>query len=116
MVAPAPPPSPFPLGGFYRFVANFEPLRQILGAVRAILYFEASGAAGLDRGVLLTAIGLVFWVLVGTAVTIAYDRKGQYRLQPEVMEYVHSSARAYENRDQPPQAGNDPLLTGQEES
>ena len=88
------------LGGFYRFVANFEPLRQILDAVRAILYFNAFGDAGLDRGLLLTAIGFVFWVAVGTAVTIWYDRKGLYRLRPEVMEYVHSSVHAYEDRMQ----------------
>src|SRR6202041_1379968 len=70
------------LGGFYRFVANFEPLRQILGGVRAILYFNASGDAGLNRGLILTAIGLVFWVLVGAGVTIWYDRKGLDRLPP----------------------------------
>jgi hypothetical protein len=45
------------LPGFYRFVANFEPLRQIVGAVRAILYFNGAGDAGLDRGLLLTSIG-----------------------------------------------------------
>ncbi len=33
------------LSGFYRFIANFEPLRQILGGVRAILYLNAQGAA-----------------------------------------------------------------------
>ena len=33
------------LSGFFRFVANFEPLRQILDGVRAILYFDARGDA-----------------------------------------------------------------------
>ena len=38
------------LPGGLRFVANFEPLRQVLDGVRSILYFGASGAAGLTRG------------------------------------------------------------------
>jgi YhgE/Pip-like protein len=96
------------LGGFYRFVANFEPLRQILDGVRAILYFNAYGDAGLDRGLLLAAIGLVVWVVVGAAVTTWYDRKGLYRLEPGLMEYVQSSAIAYGNRDQSPEAAEDP--------
>lgn len=83
------------LAGFYRFVANFEPLRQILGAVRAIIYFNAAGNAGLDRGLLLTSIGLVFWVVVGFAVTAWYDRKGLYRVEPGLSEFVASSVRAY---------------------
>jgi len=87
------------LGGFYRFVANFEPLRQILGGVKAILYFNASGAAGLDRGLVLTSIGLVFWVVTGAGVTIWYDRKGLYRLSPEAVEYARLSALAYGDPD-----------------
>jgi hypothetical protein len=96
------------LGGFYRFVANFEPLRQILDGVRAILYFNAYGDAGLDRGLLLAAIGLVFWVVVGAAVTVWYDRKGLYRMEPELMEYVQSSAVAYGKRDQSREPADDP--------
>jgi YhgE/Pip-like protein len=83
------------LGGFYRFVANFEPLRQILDGVRAILYFNAFADAGLDRGVLLTGIGLVFWLVVGVGVTIFYDRKGLHRMEPRMLEYVHRTAGAY---------------------
>jgi uncharacterized phage infection (PIP) family protein YhgE len=83
------------LGGFYRFVANFEPLRQILDGVRAILYFNAFGDAGLDRGLLFTGIGLIFWLLVGFAITIFYDRKGLHRMEPGMLEYVHRSAGAY---------------------
>ncbi len=63
-----------------RFVANLEPLRQVLDGVRSILYFGASGAAGLTRGVLLTANGLVFWLLIGLAVTPWYDRSGRDRV------------------------------------
>lgn len=82
------------LSGVYRFVANFEPMRQILGAVRAILYFNAVGDAGLERGIVMTAIGLVFWLLAGFVVTITYDRLGLYRMEPELLDYVHRSAAA----------------------
>ncbi len=78
-----------------RFVANFEPLRQILDGVRAILYFGAAGDAGLTRGLVLTAIGLVFWVVVGFAVTKWYDRKGLDRAPAELLDFVHQSALAY---------------------
>ncbi len=83
------------LPSFFRFAASFEPLRQVLGGVRAILYFNAQGDAGLTRGLVLTAIGLVFWVLVGTAVTKWYDRRGMDRISPEVLEIVQRSARSY---------------------
>ena len=78
-----------------RFVANFEPLRQVLDAVRAILYFGATGDAGLTRGVVMTSIGLVFWLIVGFAVTNFYDRKGLDRAPDELVDYVHQSALAY---------------------
>ncbi len=70
------------LGSFFRFVAEFEPLRQIVSAVRAILYFDAAGDAGLDRSLVLTSIGLVCWIVVGTAVTLWYDKKGLDRMPP----------------------------------
>ena len=78
-----------------RFVANFEPLRQVLDAVRAILYFGATGGAGLTRGVVMTSIGLVFWLIVGFVVTNFYDRKGLDRAPGELLDYVHQSAVAY---------------------
>ena len=78
-----------------RFVANFEPLRQVLDGVRAILYFGGAGDAGLTRGVVMTTVGLVLWVVVGWAVTKWYDRRGLDRLPPEVLEYMHRSAQAY---------------------
>lgn len=33
--------------GFYRFLSHFEPMRQLSDGVRAILYFDARGGAGL---------------------------------------------------------------------
>ncbi|MGO9657092.1 MAG: YhgE/Pip domain-containing protein [Acidimicrobiales bacterium] len=91
------------LPAFYRFVASFEPLRQIVGAVRAVLYFNGAGDAGLDRGLLLTSIGLGFWVVVGAAVTRWYDKKGLHRIEPELLEIIEESAHAY--RDRAPGAG-----------
>ncbi|HMK98017.1 MAG TPA: DUF3533 domain-containing protein [Acidimicrobiales bacterium] len=86
------------LPGLLRFVAIFEPLRQIVGAVRAVIYFNGAGDAGLDRGLVLTSIGLVFWVAIGAAVTTWYDRRGFHRLKPELLDLIEESARAY--RDQ----------------
>ena len=83
------------LSSFYRVVAEFEPLRQMLGGIRAILYFNAMGDAGLHRALILTGAGLVFWIVVGAAVTIWYDRKGLHRISPEIMSYVN---RAVESR------------------
>jgi YhgE/Pip-like protein len=88
------------LPAIFRLAASFEPLRQILGGSRAILYFNAIGTAGLDRGLILTATGLAFWVIAGLAVTRLYDRKGLARMQPELLDYVTRSARAYTTRNQ----------------
>jgi YhgE/Pip-like protein len=95
------------LPSFFRFAASFEPLRQVLGGVRAILYFSAQGDAGLTRGVVLTAVGLVFWVIAGAAVTRWYDRRGMDRLQPDVLEFVQRSARAYTAGTPGPVPGGD---------
>ncbi|MGW0476356.1 DUF3533 domain-containing protein [Streptomyces coeruleorubidus] len=38
------------LPGFYRLLAEFEPLRQITGGLRSILYYDAQADAGLTRG------------------------------------------------------------------
>jgi YhgE/Pip-like protein len=87
------------LGGFFRFIANFEPLRQILDGVRSILYFDGRGAAGLTRAWVASAIGLVFWLAVGLSVTMWYDRKGLYRMPPDLMRYVDRAVADY-RRDQ----------------
>lgn len=86
-----------------QFVANFEPLRQVLDGVRAILYFDAAGDAGLDRGLLLTGIGLIFWVVLGVTITRWYDRRGMHRLEPEILDYVTRSAREYGERNRGPE-------------
>jgi YhgE/Pip-like protein len=81
--------------GVFKFVSQFEPLRQILDGTRAILYFGAQGAAGLTRSLIVIALELVFWIVVGTAVTVWYDRRGLSRLQPEVLEHINQSILAY---------------------
>src|SRR5437764_11528755 len=87
------------LGGFFRFIAHFEPLRQILVGVRAILYFDGRGAAGLTRAWVASGIGLAFWVGVGLLVTTWYDRKRLYRMPPDLMRYVDRAVADY-RRDQ----------------
>jgi YhgE/Pip-like protein len=100
------------LPSFFRFAASFEPLRQVLGGVRAILYFNAQADAGLTRGIVLTAAGLVLWLIAGAAVTRWYDRRGMDRLQPDMLEFAQRSARAYTAAAQAPAASHD---TGKEE-
>jgi uncharacterized phage infection (PIP) family protein YhgE len=71
------------LPGFYRFLAEFEPLRQITGGLRSILYYDAQADAGLTRGWVMMAAGLVAAALFGFGVTGWYDRKGLHRIPAE---------------------------------
>jgi YhgE/Pip-like protein len=96
------------LPSFFRFAAGFEPLRQVLGGVRAILYFNARADAGLTRGLIVTATALVFWLIAGAAVTSWYDRRGMNRLNPDILEFVQQSARTYLAETQDPVASRDP--------
>jgi hypothetical protein len=48
-----------------------------------ILYFDASGAAGLTRGFLLTGMGLVLRLVLGIAVTTWYDRRASTACTPK---------------------------------
>ncbi|HEU5352905.1 MAG TPA: DUF3533 domain-containing protein [Actinocrinis sp.] len=68
--------------GFYRFLAVFEPIRQLSDGVRAILYFDARADAGLTRGWVMVAIGFAAALVFGFAMTRYYDRKGLRRLMP----------------------------------
>jgi Protein of unknown function (DUF3533) len=83
------------LSGFFRFFANFEPLRQILDGVRAILYFDARGDAGLTRAWVASGLGLIFWVALGILVTKWYDRKQLYRMPPNLMEHIDRAVLTY---------------------
>jgi hypothetical protein len=85
--------------GFYRVIGYVEPFREILDGVRAIVYFGARANAGLSQSWIVVACELAFWLVVGTAITTSYDRRGLYRMQPELMEYVKRSAEAYAQRN-----------------
>ncbi|MGW7102738.1 YhgE/Pip domain-containing protein [Streptomyces sp. NPDC054838] len=69
--------------GFYRFLSHFEPMRQLSDGVRAILYFDARGDAGLTRSWIMIAVGTVLALFFGFAMTVYYDRKGHKRLTPQ---------------------------------
>jgi ABC-type multidrug transport system permease subunit len=86
------------LPGFFAAVSHADPLRQILGGVRAILYLEARADAGLAEGAIATAIGLLFWVGLGAFFVRRYDRQGRDRLDPDVLAYVNQVADQYRDR------------------
>jgi YhgE/Pip-like protein len=69
--------------GFYRFLGAFEPMRQLAGGVRAIIYFDARAEAGLTRAWVMIAIGFAAALLFGFLMTCYYDRKGLHRLTPQ---------------------------------
>ncbi|MGI5195776.1 SNG1 family protein [Streptomyces sp. CA-288835] len=71
------------LPGFYRFLAEFEPLRQITDGLRSILYYDARADAGLTRGWVMMAVGLAVTTLFGFGTTSWYDRKGLHRIPAE---------------------------------
>jgi YhgE/Pip-like protein len=83
------------LPSFFRFLSNFEPLRQVLAGTRSILYFNAQADAGLTRGTLAAGLGLLFWLAIGAAIVKWYDRKRFYRLHPDVLAHVNASVQAY---------------------
>ncbi|TQJ37438.1 SNG1 family protein [Streptomyces sp. NBC_00080] len=68
---------------FYRFLSHFEPMRQLSDGVRAILYFDARGDAGLARAWTMIGVGAAIGLLFGFAMTTYYDRKGHKRLTPQ---------------------------------
>jgi hypothetical protein len=90
------------LSGFFRFLAEFEPLRQILDGVRATLYFDARADAGVTRAFVTTGLGLVFWLALGVLVTTWYDRKGLQRMPTELMQAVDEAVDADNEPDTTP--------------
>jgi ABC-type polysaccharide/polyol phosphate export permease len=69
--------------GFYRFLSTFEPMHQLSMGVRAILFFDARGDAGLTRAWIMIAVGAALGLLFGLAMTRYYDRKGLHRFTPQ---------------------------------
>lgn len=95
------------LPGALKLVSQIEPLRQILSGTRSILYFNSAGNAGLTRGIITAAAGLIFWLALGTTIVRWYDRKGLQRLSPDLIDYVQRSIAAYrvQAQPQPPPVG-----------
>jgi YhgE/Pip-like protein len=86
------------LPGFFRFLSNFEPLRQVLDGTRSIMYFNAQADAGLTRGTVAAGLGLLLWLALGAVIVRWYDRKGLYRLDPDILIHVNESVQDYKNR------------------
>ncbi|WP_405889004.1 SNG1 family protein [Streptomyces sp. NBC_01136] len=91
--------------GFYRFLSVFEPMRQLGGGVRAILYFDARADAGLARAWLMIAIGAALALLFGFAMTRYYDRKGLHRLTPQPVPEPEPACRTPHRRCGPNRPG-----------
>ncbi|MEV0357057.1 DUF3533 domain-containing protein [Nocardia sp. NPDC050697] len=64
---------------YFAWLATFEPMHQVFLAIRSILYFDASGPAGLTRGFWMTLLGLGIGLVFGAVVTRFYDRRGLHR-------------------------------------
>jgi ABC-type multidrug transport system permease subunit len=83
------------LPGPLRYISPIDPLREILAGTRSILYFNAQADAGLTGGVVAAGLGLVFWLVLGTAVVRWYDRRGFERLSPELLTHIGESVAQY---------------------
>jgi YhgE/Pip-like protein len=75
----------------FRWAADVEPLRQILGGDRSIMYFNLRADSGLARGLILTGVGLVIWAVAGFLITHFYDKRGMARISPEALAFVNRS-------------------------
>jgi YhgE/Pip-like protein len=78
-----------------RWLAEVEPLRQVVDGTRSILYFDAQADAGLTRAVTAASAGLVFWLIVGAVAVRWYDARGLYRIDPELIAHINASADSY---------------------
>ena len=79
------------LPGFFKAVGQVEPLRQLLGGTRDILYFGDQWHAGVAHAVLVLGLELAFWVALGFVFTSWYDRRKLYRLSPDVITTVEQA-------------------------
>ncbi|WP_078628548.1 YhgE/Pip domain-containing protein [Streptomyces sp. NRRL F-2664] len=68
------------LPGFFRGLAEFEPLRQITEGLRSLLYYGAQADAGLARAWVSMGVALVAALLFGFATTRLYDLRGLHRI------------------------------------
>jgi hypothetical protein len=56
---------------------------------------------------LAAGIGLVFWLVLGTAVVRWYDRRGFERLSPELLTHIGESVAQYRAKQAAPLATSD---------
>ncbi|WP_328787316.1 MULTISPECIES: DUF3533 domain-containing protein [unclassified Streptomyces] len=93
------------LPGFFRALAEFEPLRQITEGLRSLLYYGAQADAGLTRAWGSMGVALVAALLFGFAVTRLYDRKGLHRIpHPD----AEAGAEAPAETPEPPKSPETP--------
>jgi YhgE/Pip-like protein len=79
------------LPGFFRTVGQVEPLRQLLGGSRDVLYFNAQWNIGLGHAVLVLGLEVVFWIALGIGFTSWYDRRNLYRVSPRIITTVEQA-------------------------
>ncbi|WP_405977084.1 YhgE/Pip domain-containing protein [Streptomyces sp. NBC_00158] len=91
------------LPGFFRGLAEFEPLRQITEGLRSLLFYGAQADAGLTRAWTAMGVALVAALLFGFAVTRLYDRRGLHRIPRPV-----ADGASAEETPEPPAATETP--------
>jgi uncharacterized phage infection (PIP) family protein YhgE len=79
------------LPGFFKTVGQVEPLRQLLGGSRDILYFGGQWHAGLGHALVVLGSELVFWVALGLGFTSWYERRNLDRLPPQTIATVEQA-------------------------
>jgi YhgE/Pip-like protein len=79
------------LPGFFKAVGDVEPLRQLLGGTRDILYFGDQWQSGLAHTLLVLGAELVFWITLGLTFTSWYDHRKLYRLSPDIITTVEQA-------------------------
>ncbi|GGF28437.1 hypothetical protein GCM10007298_25270 [Williamsia phyllosphaerae] len=63
----------------FTWLAEVEPMRQIYLGVRSILYFGGDFSAGLGHSLLMTSVGLLVGLVLGSIAVRFYDAKGWQR-------------------------------------
>jgi YhgE/Pip-like protein len=86
------------LPGFFKAVGQVEPLRQLLGGTRDVLYFGDQWHAGVAHAVFVLGVELAFWMALGFVITSVYDRRKLYRLSPE---FITAAEQAVSRGRQP---------------
>jgi YhgE/Pip-like protein len=94
----------------FRWLAEFEPMRQINDGLRAILYFGARGDAGLTRGWTMIAVGGVLGLALGLIVALIRDNRGHQRLT--IHQIIAAHAHDGSTMSPPAPVGNAQLPAG----